>query len=652
MLDVIIPNYRNGSHLDRCLESISLSALQAQEVINVFIISNGPEIPEERSLVFASLNINVLRSRPNSLSAARNFGISQTTADWLLFLDDDIWVSETYFSELRRLLVREDLQIVAGRVILQDRDKVPHRFGQLGQTLICNFDLGDEGQFINHPGIGANLLVRRDVFARIGGFREDLGRNGHSLLSNEDVDFCLRAFEFRYKIYYSGSLIAFHENHQDRLSMQWFIERMFWQGISDSVMGVTTSREKLLDALGNLNLLVSGTEFLERISRRPSNAIEFESQLMLIREISHYFSRYSIQKPIEIERENLDLSELHPTSNQISQVTRASSNETTLFVEFMNNHPGNYVYVYSEFLNSSIMRIPYNPWIEPEKTFTFLFEHLNEIPKTIKKIVFLTSDPIFWNQSLSEEVIKRLSQDFILIGYVHRTNKEIILGIRKLHGFFTHLVMYGEAGSKSLSQKSGAKVEFSPVPSFNESHFGISNGSGSGAYVSFGLIGEFRREKTYTQFLKFLSDLTPKEKKSMVVKFFGRDKDGSKRIVIDKITDLGLIVIDLESRMNLNTKLDRHFIQAISSIDVLVSAYDTHQEVSASGPVAEALSLGKRIFLSQNTFLHEDLARFVPNSIYDKNKTVICTDNRYENLEFLVSSKGALEKLERLLRDE
>jgi hypothetical protein len=611
-------------------------------------LCNGPKTLKADELEFPHLYVKVFESRPNSVSAARNLGIEITSSEWILFLDDDVAVSPNYVEQLQILTMRKDIDIVCGRVLLEEKETIPNYFGELGQNLICNFDLGERSKFIYIPGISANLLVRRKVFEKVGAFREDLGRNGKNLLSNEDTDFCLRALDSKSRIYYSSELIAYHENHPDRSQMKWFVERMFWQGISDSVMGRPATLSSFYDSLGTIDLKEEGNSFLSSLTAKPSNAATFESQMESIRQLASYFSSYSIQNPPQTESPTKGL------PRQENQSKKAIHPPTTkahiLFIEFQGNHPGNFEYVYSKIEKSNVIRLPINPWIDPKKTFSLWAELKDLIPAGVHTIVFLTGDPIFWNYHLTARHLKELSMRYKLIGFVHRTNREIQQGLRITGKYFTHLIMYGSSGPESLSRKLGIRIISSSIPSFNQSHFHFYPEKTQNKKLVFGLIGEFRREKHYKDFIKYLSGLSEQEKDGIEVYLFGKDRDGSKARIVHELSKIGVETNDIESTLDLATELDRHFLKAISAIDVFVSAYGSHQEISASGPIAEALSMNKQIFISEGTWLYEDLRKFSPSSIFKQTQNNL--NGSFLGKGNLVSSEEAIALIVKLSVDE
>lgn len=105
-LSVIIPTYKPKDYLWDCLESLNNQELD-HSLFEVIIVLNGPKsCYEEEILNFkdshSKLNINYIYSKKAGVSNARNIALENAEGDYIVFIDDDDYVSPKYLEELLR----------------------------------------------------------------------------------------------------------------------------------------------------------------------------------------------------------------------------------------------------------------------------------------------------------------------------------------------------------------------------------------------------------------------------------------------------------------------------------------------------------------------------------------------------------------------
>lgn len=163
---VILPTYNRPQLLLTALESIRTQGVDGIEVVVVDDCSGVP-YPELRLL---DASVRYFRLSKNSgVSAARNYGVSQATADWLVFLDDDDRLAPGYLQ-----LLKQHIEQDVGRnygfywssvSILGD--------GQSTRTRHWPTRFKSREDLFSHAiSIGASFgfAVRRQLFLDVGGF--------------------------------------------------------------------------------------------------------------------------------------------------------------------------------------------------------------------------------------------------------------------------------------------------------------------------------------------------------------------------------------------------------------------------------------------------------------------------------------------------
>jgi len=93
-ISVIVPVYNVESYLERCVESI---LKQTYTNLEILLIDDGSTDNSGKlcdQLALTNKQIRVFHIKNAGVSNARNFGIEQSTGDWLTFIDSDDFVTE------------------------------------------------------------------------------------------------------------------------------------------------------------------------------------------------------------------------------------------------------------------------------------------------------------------------------------------------------------------------------------------------------------------------------------------------------------------------------------------------------------------------------------------------------------------------------
>ena len=103
MISVIIPTYKPGAYLWKCLDSLESQTMDKQQY-EVIIILNGCRDPYYEHIIHHigkySMNIHVAQTDVAGVSNARNIGLDISKGEQVCFVDDDDWVSEEYLQQL------------------------------------------------------------------------------------------------------------------------------------------------------------------------------------------------------------------------------------------------------------------------------------------------------------------------------------------------------------------------------------------------------------------------------------------------------------------------------------------------------------------------------------------------------------------------
>ncbi|MHC1610630.1 MAG: glycosyltransferase family 2 protein, partial [Candidatus Methanospirareceae archaeon] len=178
-------------------------------------------IPDE---VFEQLNARVIESGGTGLSRARNRGVEASTGDVLVFMDDDILISDAnLLFRVREAFGKDEKLGVYGvqvKPLFYNSVKLPDKF---------NWIFGCTDNNAVRP-VGAFFATRREIFNIVGLFDENLGRKGN-LISGEETELFIRVQKFiGLKVVLDNRYRVYHLIHNRR--WKYVLKRAFAEGIS------------------------------------------------------------------------------------------------------------------------------------------------------------------------------------------------------------------------------------------------------------------------------------------------------------------------------------------------------------------------------------------------------------------------------------
>jgi glycosyltransferase involved in cell wall biosynthesis len=256
-ISAILCTHNREDYLDAAIDSLLQQDFYNYEVIVVDNASSDRtrKIVEER---LSNPRLNYVYEGVLGVSVARNTGAKEARASILAFLDDDAVASPQWLKTLYNAYQSNSkLAIAGGKVTLLWRDGItppPWLSSELAANLGA-YDLGDSIVYINNPGLtprGLNYSIRRTFLEQVGGFNVNLGRVGRNLLSNEELHMTELALQRGWQVAYLPDAVVAHNVAPERLERIWFLNRGWWQGISECY------REQLSDRAGPAQFLRGG----------------------------------------------------------------------------------------------------------------------------------------------------------------------------------------------------------------------------------------------------------------------------------------------------------------------------------------------------------------------------------------------------------
>ncbi len=201
-ISIVIPNKDHVEDLKRCISSIEeKSTYDNYEIVAVENNSETKEIKDYYELLKDDPRVKVVTYTGSfNYSAINNFGVKETTGEYILLLNNDTQViTVNWIEEMLMYAQREDVGAVGAKLYYGDKTIQhagvviglgAHRTAGHTHYKQHRENLGYMGRLCYAQDVtavtGACLLVKKSLFEKVGGLDESFA------ISLNDVDFCLK----------------------------------------------------------------------------------------------------------------------------------------------------------------------------------------------------------------------------------------------------------------------------------------------------------------------------------------------------------------------------------------------------------------------------------------------------------------------------
>ena len=242
---VIIATYNRAALLDECLAHLRTQRFLPGD--DVIVVDNGSA--DDTAATVArhqsawSVPLRLLYEPRAGKSRAIARALVDTSADILVFTDDDVNVGAGWLDAIRVAMTAPTVALVGGPVAPRWETGVPHwirrareRHPRLGAPLALLDYGGDAIELGPRTLLGANIAVRREIFIKAGGFPTSLGKLRGTLLSGEDHELCRRVQAIGFQALYVPEAVVHHWVPASRARALYFLRWFFWSGITHAIM--------------------------------------------------------------------------------------------------------------------------------------------------------------------------------------------------------------------------------------------------------------------------------------------------------------------------------------------------------------------------------------------------------------------------------
>jgi glucosyl-dolichyl phosphate glucuronosyltransferase len=286
---IIIPTAGRPVAIRAAIESVLAQRIESQGAELIIVDNNTDD--EMAADLFSYCRkwedrLRYYRESSPGLSAARHCGANESQGNYLTFLDDDVEVSQTWLSAIQRAYEDSEVAMVGGPSIPKFTCSIPSWFWDFfsptpyGGWMNPWLSLLDIGQDVNNidPNYiwGLNFSIRKKVLYDAGGFHPDLvPKTLQRWQGDGETGLTRKVKESGYKAAYVQDASLNHLCGADRLNIDYFKRRAYYQGVCDSFTFIRSGNAPSQKTIPGLS--TSPFNKLKNIARKTLRSVQSKS---------------------------------------------------------------------------------------------------------------------------------------------------------------------------------------------------------------------------------------------------------------------------------------------------------------------------------------------------------------------------------------
>ncbi|NOQ13057.1 MAG: glycosyltransferase [Methyloprofundus sp.] len=169
-------------------------------------------------------------------SNALNSAIPKLNASIIAMVDDDHRIDDNYLIAISSAVARHpEADFFCGKIIPDWDGNEPSWVHEQGKYRIYplpvpRFELGEQSIRVTRkiavPG-GGNLVIKKELFGRIGNFSTEFGPVGHNLGGAEDIEWVIRAYQSGALLQYIPEIVQYHYVESERMTLAYVIKKAY-----------------------------------------------------------------------------------------------------------------------------------------------------------------------------------------------------------------------------------------------------------------------------------------------------------------------------------------------------------------------------------------------------------------------------------------
>ena len=224
-----------------CLDGLSRQTVPRDRFTILLVDSaSSASAAAELDGLAADNGARLIRLDQPGISRARNTGAWAARTPFIAYIDDDAIPAADWIESILTAIAQPGRRpaLIGGRILPRWEAPLPVWWPASLRGVLSIIEHEGRGEYRTTSvpkdlePYAANMVVHVLSLLAAGGFGGAVGRYGHSLLSDEEVQLAWMLQDAGYSVRYDSRIVVHHQIQARRLEPEWLLSRLYWQGAS------------------------------------------------------------------------------------------------------------------------------------------------------------------------------------------------------------------------------------------------------------------------------------------------------------------------------------------------------------------------------------------------------------------------------------